>query len=121
MRNLLLAANTSREIKVKCFLLISTLLLLGCEYDGGSSGYTKVFGKESRQQCILDSLSKLEGFSTAEVAEGAYEISREGAISTLELDMKDGKVTGYTLRTNTVKSQDNHLHKQIADSIANSC
>lgn len=112
---------THQGLKMKSFLLISTLLIVGCEYDAGSSGYTKAFGKEFPQQCILDNLSKLEALSTAEVSDGTYEITREGAISTLKLDMKDGKVTGYTLRTNTVKSQDNHLHKQLADSIANNC
>lgn len=106
---------------MKAFLLISTLLIVGCEYDSGSSAYTKTFGKEFPQQCILDNLANLKGFGTAEVSDGAYEITRDGAISTLKLDIKDGKVTGYTLRTKTVKNQDNYLHNQINESITHDC
>ncbi len=106
---------------MKSFLLISTLLIVGCEYDAGSSGYTKAFGKEFPKQCILDNVSNLEAFDTAEVSDGTYEITREGVISTLKLDIKEGKVTGYTLRTKTAKGQDNHLHKQIAETIIRNC
>lgn len=106
---------------MKPLLLICTLLIVGCDYDSGSSNYSKAFGKEFPHQCIQDNLSSLDDFRTAEVADGIYEISREGAMSKLKLEIKEGKVTGYSLRTKTIKSQDNHLHKQIEESMINGC
>ena len=106
---------------MKLLLLIGTLLIIGCEYDSGSSSYSKAFGKEFPQQCIQGNVSNLDAYSTAEVGNGIYELSRAGAMSTLKLDIKDGKVTGYSLQTKTVKSQDKHLHKQIEESILKDC
>lgn len=106
---------------MKPFLLLCTLLIVGCEYDSGSSSYSKAYGKELAQQCIQDNVSNLDAYSTAEVGNGIYELSRDGVISTLKLDTKDGKVTGYSLHTKTVKSQDEHLHKQIEESIIGDC
>ena len=108
---------------MKQFLLTCQLLLIGCgcEFDSGSSSYSKAIGKSFSQQCVSDNISHLDDYSITESNNGSYEISRNGVKSIIEIEIENGIVSGYTIKTKTDKSRDKHLHEQIENSIIDKC
>ncbi len=106
-------------MKINIVLLI--VALSGCNYDSGSSHISKTFGKSYQKSCIIDNISRLEGYQTEIISGDKVEISKTGVSSSLSFASENESVTGYTLETKTEKNQDKILHKEIELAIIKGC
>ncbi len=105
----------------KLMLVFMTVVVCSCNYDSGSSVYTKEIGKSISLECLKSNLKGINGLAIQSESEKSIVLVAPGIASTIEFESEGSFVKSYSISTKTEKSSDKIIHKAIETAIDKPC